>query len=72
VIDTICGSLVAKATPVSCSSISQFRREETTAWPSTVMIWASLQNDADVLLAASDVRCPHELYAEVRRCGETT
>jgi hypothetical protein len=34
VIGTICGILVAKATPVSCSLISQFLREETAAWPS--------------------------------------
>jgi hypothetical protein len=46
----ICGSLVAKATPVSCSLISQFRREETTAWPPAEMIFdcGSLQDDVDV------------------------
>ena len=75
-IGTICGSLRAKSTPVSCSLISRFRREETTAWPSAVMICGSLQNDVDVLLAACDVRAAldiakRELYAEVRRCADT-
>jgi hypothetical protein len=53
---TICGSLVAKATPVSCSLISWFRREETTAWPPAVMICERLQNDVDVVLAAMSAR----------------
>jgi hypothetical protein len=41
------------------------------------MICGSLQNDVDVLLATHDVRAAldiakRELYAEVRRCAETT
>ena len=77
VIGTICGSLSAKSTPVSCSLISRFSREETMAWPPAMMICGSLQNDVDVLLAARDVRAAldipkSELYAEVRRCAKTT
>jgi hypothetical protein len=54
--------------PVSCSLISQVRREETTAWPSAVMIWPNLQNDGDVLLLPSDVRASSTLrFADVAR-----
>ena len=76
-IGTIRGSLETNSTPASCSSVSSFCREEAPAFAvrSNDLDLGSLQNDADVLLVASEVRAALDivrldLYAEFCRRGE--